>query len=369
MRSAEDVRRRIPITAPTHGRAEAEAAYRVVLSGLLSEGAEVRALEDELADNLGVADAVVVSNGTTALELALRALGIGRGDEVVTTPFSFFATASAILNVGARPVFADVDPATHNLDPEAAAAAIGPSTAAILPVHLYGRPCDMDAFAGLARRHGLALVEDACQALGARYRGRAAGSFGVGCFSFYGSKNLSCGEGGAIAVRDARLAERLRMLRNHGSVRRYVHERVSSNHRLTDLQAAVLRVQLARLKEITAARQEVAARYDELLSCAAVRLPMANDDVYESCYHLYTVGVSRGRERVMASLDAAGIEARVHYPAPIYRQPAWPGASLPLPNAERGAREVLSIPLFPGLSPDDVRYVASVLTAAVERTA
>lgn len=360
-------RGRIPIAAATHGREEVEAARRVILSGQLAGGREVAALEEELAALLGVREVVAVANGTAALELALRALGIGPGDEVITTSFSFFATAASILNAGATPVLVDVDPRTGNLDPRAAADAVTPRTAALVPVHLYGRPCDMDALTALARRHGLALIEDACQALGARYAGRPAGTFGVGCFSFHGSKNVGCGEGGAVAVSDRAVARRIRALRNHGSERRHVHAHVSSNLRLSDLQAAVLRVQLTRLDEVTRRRRELASLYDELLVPAAVVRPPANDPVYASCYHLYTIRVPGRRRRVMEALDRAGIETRVHYPRPIYRQPAWPGRRDALPNAERMAREVLSIPLYPGLTDAQVRRVARIVCGSAPR--
>lgn len=359
-------RGRIPIATATHGPEEAEAARRVVLSGQLAGGREVAALEEELAALLGVREVVAVANGTAALELALRALGIGPGDEVITTCFSFFATAASILNAAATPVLVDVDPSTGNLDPRAAADAVGPRTAALVPVHLYGRPCDMDALTALARRHGLALIEDACQALGARYAGRPAGTFGVGCFSFHGSKNVGCGEGGAVAVSDHAVARRIRALRNHGSERRHVHAHVSSNLRLSDLQAAVLRVQLTRLDDVTRRRQRLASLYDELLASAAVARPPANDAVYESCYHLYTIRVPR-RRRLMEILDRAGVETRVHYPRPIYRQPAWPGRRDALPNAERMAREVLSIPLYPGLTTAQARRIARIVCGSAPR--
>ncbi len=351
---------RIRLIEPTHGRDEAIAASRVARSGQLASGEQVAALESELAAKLGVDEVVAVANGTAALHLCLRALGIGPGDEVITTPFTFFATVAAILHVGATPVLVDVDPTTGNLDPGAANAAIGPRTAAILPVHLYGRPADLASFTALCARHGLALVEDAAQALGARYAGRPVGTFGVGCFSFYGSKNVSCGEGGAIATREPAIARRLRRLRNHGADRRYHHTELGWNLRMSDLHAAVLRVQLTKLEEITHRRRRLARTYDALLEGARVSPPPPDDDATRSCYHLYTIRCQR-RRSLATGLDRMGIETGIHYPRPIYRQPAWPGPRDPLPNVERLARQVLSIPLHPRLTRQHVQRVADAI--------
>jgi perosamine synthetase len=332
-----------------------------VLSGQLSQGAEVDALETEFAAALGARHAVAVSSGSAGLELALRAIGIGAGDEVITSPFTFFSSVASILRTGATPVFADIDPVSHNLDPHQVRDAITRRTAAIMPVHLYGRPCDMNALLEVAKLHSLELIEDACQAIGARYLGRSVGTFGVGCFSFYGSKNITCGEGGMITVSGGALAERLRALRSHGATKTYMHRETSSNFRLTDLQATVLRVQLSRLAAITRRRQQIARLYDRLIASNSVICPPSNDGQYESCYHLYTLRIPSGRRALQRRLAAGGVESRVYYPRPAYDQQAWPGPDYQLKNAEQSARQVLSIPMFPALSRSQTELVADLV--------
>lgn len=353
--------RQIAIASPALGEEEAEAAYRVVQSGGLASGPETASAEVELAAALGATAAILVSNGTVALELALRAAGVQPDSEVVTTPFTFFATCSAILSVGARPVFADIDPLTYNIDPEHVERCVSSATSAILPVHLFGRPADLDPLRRIAEENCLALVEDAAQAIGGAYREKPIGSTGWATFSFYGSKNVTCGEGGAVAVPSEEAAETMRMLRNHGSRTQYVHEAVSGNYRLSDVQAAILRVQLGRLESITARRREVAKIYRERLADAVV-LPCEDDDVARSSHHQFTIRVDeQRRDDVIRGLAARGVAARVYYPIPVHLQPvigADPGA---FPVAELAAREVVSLPIHTNMSEEDVDYVADQL--------
>jgi dTDP-4-amino-4,6-dideoxygalactose transaminase len=354
----------IRISSPVLGTNELAAVRRVIRSGNLVQGAEVAGLEEEFAAALGVRHAVAVANGTVALELAIRALGIGPGDEVITSPFTFFASVSSIIRAGATPVLADIDAGSFNIDPAAVEAAVTPRTAAIMPVHLYGRPADMAALGRIARRLKLAIVEDACQAVGARHAGRSAGSFGLGCFSFYGSKNITSGEGGMVTTRDRRIAERMRSLRSQGSSRTYEHTEVSGNYRMTDMQAALLRAQLERLDWITSRRQANAGAYDRWIRNRDVVHPPHNDDTFESCFHQYTIRVPRrSRSSLQASLLDAGIESRVYYPRPVHQQPAWPRPIASYPHSERAAREVLSIPVHPGLRKADVRAVSNAINA------
>jgi dTDP-4-amino-4,6-dideoxygalactose transaminase len=355
---------RVPfVSAVPHedGPAVRAAIERVVASGWYVLGREVEAFEREFAEASGAAHAVGVGTGTDAIALILRALGIGAGDEVITTPLSAAYTALAVMATGARPVFADVDPSRLTLDPAAAAAAIGPRTRAILPVHLYGQPADMTALERLASRHGLALVEDCCQAHLATAAGRPVGTIGVaGAFSFYPTKNLGAlGDGGAVVTGDAALADRIRRLRNGGQTDRYHHQEPGLNSRLDELQAAVLRARLPYLAGWTARRRALAARYRARLAGAAAH-PVAEHDAGH-VYHLFVVR-SAGRGRLQADLTARGIETLIHYPVPIPRQPALAGAGpADCPAAARACDEVLSIPLYPALTDDQADTVAAGL--------
>lgn len=348
-----------------------EAVLRVAASGRYVLGPEHAAFEEAFAERVGVRHAVGVASGTDALILALEALGIGPGDEVVTSPFSFFATAEAILRVGAVPVFADIRPDTFDLDPGAAAAAIGPRTAALLPVHLYGQMAEVEAFRELAARHGLALVEDAAQAVGAGRRlpdgsvvgAGAAGD--VGCFSFYPTKNLGAwGDAGALTTDDDALAARLRRLREHGREEEgYRHREIGHNSRLDEIQAAVLRVKLGALDRWTAARRENAAAYDrELEGVEGVETPAVLEG-NRHVYHQYTIRCGE-RDRVARRLDAMGVGHGVYYPTPLHRQEALSpegGARGAFPRAERACREVLTLPVFPALRPEErARVVAAI---------
>ncbi len=346
------------------------AVEKVLRSAHYIMGPEVAAFEEEAARFLGARHAVSCNSGTDALVLALRAAGIGPGDEVITTPFTFFATPEAISNVGARPVFVDIDPDTFNLDPRLVDAAVTPRTRAILPVHLFGRPCDMAGVLGAAARHGLKVVEDCAQAFGARYHGKAAGTLGhAGCFSFFPTKNLSgFGDGGLLATDDEGLAQTARMLRVHGSRRKYHNEAVGCNSRLDELQAALLRVKLPRVEAWNEARLQAARTYQELLEGEDRLVPPGIGDGH--VFNQYTVRV-RGRvpdrDRVRSRLEEEGIGAMVYYPVPCHRLKVYgqSHAGVACPEAERAATEVLSLPLWPGIDRETQAQVASTLRRIV----
>jgi dTDP-3-amino-3,4,6-trideoxy-alpha-D-glucose transaminase len=346
-----------------------DAIDRVIERGWFVLGPELAAFEAEFAAASGARHAVGVGNGTDALALTLRALGVGPGDEVVTSPVSAAFSAIAIQMAGATPVFAEIDPERLTLDPRAAEAAITARTAALMPVHLYGQPADMPAFEALARRHGLALVEDACQAHGATSAARPVGTFGAaGAFSFYPTKNLGAlGDGGAVITNDPGLAERLARLRNGGQTDRYHHLEFGVNSRLDEIQAAILRARLRRLPSWTARRREIAARYRRGLastSASDARVLSAECPIVipPECdsghvYHLFPVR-ARHRDTLQAALKARGVETLIHYPIPIPRQQAFAGTSTTAcPEADRLCAEVLSLPLHPFLTDHDTDAV------------
>lgn len=338
-----------------------EAFRRVMRSGQYILGPEVEALEREAAAYLGVKHAIGVNSGTDALFIALRALGVGPGDEVITTPFTFFATAEAISLVGATPVFVDIDPRTFNLNPKLIDPALTPRTKAILPVHLYGLPAEMDPILEIARAHGLKVLEDCAQAFGATYKGRKVGTLGdAGAFSFFPTKNLGgYGDGGLIATNDDGVAELARMLRAHGSRRKYHNEMVGYNSRLDALQAAFLRVKLRHVDAFNARRREVAASYHQFLQGVPglVLPPLVEGHVF----HQYTVRILEGRDRVAEALAREGVGTMVYYPVPLHRLPVYAHMGAALPEAERAAREVLSLPMGPFLSEEDLLRVADAL--------
>jgi dTDP-3-amino-3,4,6-trideoxy-alpha-D-glucose transaminase len=342
------------------------AAQRVLASGWYILGPELEAFEADFAAYHQVRHAVGVANGTDAVELALRALGIGPGDEVLTVAHTAIATVCAVGRTGATPVLVDIDQDTYTMDPAAAAAAITARTRAIVPVHLYGHPADMTALAGLAARHGLALVEDCAQAHGARWQGRLAGTMGrLGAFSFYPTKNLGAyGDAGAVITDDPQLAERLRSLRNYGQRDRYHHAEPGQNSRLDELQAALLRVKLAHLDEHNAVRRRLAGEYADLLT--GVVKPVSRGEA-EHVFHLYVVRHPH-RDELREALAARGIQTLIHYPIPIHLQPACshlgysPGS---LPVTERIARDILSLPLYVGLDSAAVAVVAESVAACV----
>ena len=353
--------RRVPFVSLTPGEDASEihaAIRRVIDRGWFILGPEVDAFEAEFAAACGAACAVGVGTGTDAIALVLRALGIGRGDEVITTPLSAAFSALAIMMAGARPVFADLDVRRLTLDPRAVEAAVSSRTAAILPVHLYGQAADMPALAEVAGRHGLALIEDCCQAHLATSNGRPVGSYGVaGAFSFYPTKNLGAlGDGGAITTADASLADRLKRIRNGGQTDRYHHLEPGVNSRLDEMQAAVLRARLAFLPKWTARRRQLAARYRRALVEASVVVPPECDAGH--VYHLFPIRAPE-RDRLQARLAAAGIETLIHYPIPIPRQPALAAEQpLPCPVADQVCAEILSLPLYPALLESAVDEVA-----------
>jgi dTDP-4-amino-4,6-dideoxygalactose transaminase len=354
-------------------RPELDAAIaRVLDSGWFILGPEVEAFERELATAIGARDAVAVANGTEALELGLVALGVGPGDEVVTSPMSAAFTALAVLQTGARPVFADLDPRTLNVSPEAMAKAVSPRTKALLPVHLYGHPADMDPILDLGRARGIPVLEDACQAVGARYKGRPVGTLdGLGTLSFYPTKNLGAlGDGGALLVEDRAVAARLRRLRNGGQSDRYRHEVPGINSRLDEIQAAILRVGLRHLVEFTNRRRELAASYRQALEGLGLVLPV--EEPYAAAVeHLFVVRHPK-RDALAAGLRARGVSALIHYPIPLHLQPAlakWGGRIGDFPVAEAAASEVLSLPLYPGLTDAQVRTVVDAIVATLREIA
>lgn len=347
---------------PAEDAADVQAAIaRVVERGWFVLGPELEAFEKAFANATGAAHAIGVGTGTDALALALRAIGVGPGDEVITAPLSAAYSALAIMMTGAKPVFADIDPDRLTLDPSAAAAAVTPRTRAIMPVHLYGQAADMPAIAAVASRHGLAIVEDCCQAHLATCGGRPVGSFGIAAaYSFYPTKNLGAlGDGGAITVNDAPLAARLRRLRNGGQTDRYQHAEFGVNSRLDEIQAAILGARLAWLPKWTAKRRALAAEYRSALAQADLVVPPEFDAGH--VYHLFPV-LSDRREAVREQLKARGVETLIHYPVPIPRQPALAGEQPAMcPIADRVCAQVFSLPLHQGMTRDTVLTIAAAL--------
>lgn len=336
----------------------------VVESGHFVLGPNVKTLESELAAYVGCRHAVGVASGTDALQLALVALGIGPGDEVITTPFTFIATASTISHTGATPVFVDIDPSTFNLNPALVEAAITPRTRAIVPVHLFGQMVEMAPILELARRHGLQVIEDAAQAIGAEENGQRAGSLGdAACFSFYPTKNLGAyGDGGMVMTNDPNLAERIDMLRRQGSKKKYHNEVLGFNSRLDEIQAAVLRVKLRYLDEWAAGRQRVARRYGELLPGLPVQTPYERPGT-RHVYHQYTIRAPR-RDELQANLKEQGIGTMLYYPVPLHRLPLYAELGYnegSLPESERAASEVISLPMYPEMTDEQVQEIASAI--------
>lgn len=333
-------------------------------------GPNVQAFETETASFLGVKHAISCANGTDALHLAIRAAGIGPGDEVITTPFTFIATAEAIAYVGAVPVFVDIDPKTFNLDPALVEVAITPRTRAILPVHLFGQPADMPALQSLAEKHGLHIIEDCAQSFGAAINGKMTGGIGLaGCHSFFPSKNLGCyGDGGMVTTNDDELAGTLRMLRNHGSKVRYHHDIIGYNSRLDELQAVILRIKLKQLDDFNKARRRVALRYTTALDSLQDVKPPHEDGKGRHVYHQYTL-LSPQRDSLQQTLGESGIASAIYYPIPLHRQKAF--ATSParhaLPVSERVAAECLSLPIFPELTDEQADRVVEVIRQTLEQ--
>ncbi len=345
------------------------AIARVVESGQFILGPEVEAFEREVAQYVGVKHAIGVASGTDALWLALKAAQIGPGDRVIVPSFTFFATAGAVCNVGATPVFADIDPKTFNINPGfvqdllESNAQLQERTKAIIPVHLYGQPAEMDTLLKIAQRYKLTVIEDAAQAIGARYRDRTVGTLGhLGCFSFFPTKNLGAyGDGGLVITNDDALAERVRLLRVHGSKPKYYHHIVGTNSRLDALQAAILRVKLAHLAAWTRSRQQIASQYDQAFShLEGLTVPYQAPD-RTHIYHQYTIRVLGGRrDALQKHLKEHGIGTEIYYPLPLHLQPCFAHLGYregQLPESERASREVLSLPIFPELTEEEREYI------------
>jgi perosamine synthetase len=351
----------IPISKPLIGDSEKQAVIEVLESGMLAQGPRTVALEEKFAAICGSRYAVATSSGTTALHIALLAHDIGAGDEVITTPFTFIASVNSILYTGARPVFVDIEPDTFNLNPHLLAEAVTPRTRAIMPVHLYGCPCDMDAIMNIAEQHNLLIIEDAAQAIGATYKGRPAGSFGTGCFSLYATKNVMSGEGGMITTSNDEIAQRCRMIRNHGMQRRYYHDMLGYNFRMTDLHAAIGLAQLDRLETFTARRQANARYLNQHIHTVCTPVVRAE---YSHAWHQYTIRLDNDRNRDLAvkQLNQGGVGTGIFYPVPANKQSHLVELGLGeaiLPVAERLAREVISLPVHPQLSQADLETIVT----------
>lgn len=348
----------IPISKPYIGEEEKQAVLDVLDSGMLVQGKQTATLEQKFAEVTGTKFAIATSSGTTALHVALLAHGIGPGDEVITTPFTFFATVSSILYVGATPVFVDINEETFNINPEEIEQAITPKTKAIMPVHLFGYPCDMKKIMDLAKSYHLIVIEDAAQAIGATFEEKSVGSFDTGCFSLYATKNITCGEGGMITTNDEDFANLCKLIRNHGMQKRYFHEILGFNFRMSDLHAAIGVIQMERLRNFIDKRRENASFYNSRLK--KVILPSVKDG-YGHVWHQYTIRISE-REKAIERLTSAGIGTGIFYPTPAYQQKPIKDRGLgniTLPIVERITKEVLSIPVHPLLSQRELETIVT----------
>jgi perosamine synthetase len=374
----------IAIAHPLFGAEEEAAVLRVLGSGQLAQGERVATFERRFAELCHVREAVAVSSGTAALHLALLAHDIGRGDEVITTAFSFAATANVILLVGATPVFVDIEPDTCTLDPVQAERALTRRTKAIIPVHLYGHPCEMNRLQKIAEAFSLVLIEDASQAHAATIDGRPVGSFGTGCFSFYATKNMTTGEGGMVTTNDPAIAEQVRLLRNHGQEARYYQIALGYNMRMTELQAALGIAQIEKLEYFTQLRRANATYLTNTLQ-GIVQTPVERPGC-RHVYHQYTIKIPSKRNEFMTELRARGVDTTIHYPIPIHQQPFYrrkpclfrvlsPGRRTPvkgnnpaahLPVTQSAAQEVLSLPVHPALSQEDLSTIAREVVALCE---
>ena len=350
----------IPVSKPFIGEEEKQAVLEVLDSGYVVQGPKTKALEEAFAELCQTKHAVATSNGTTALHLALLAHGIGPGDEVITTAFTFIATVNTILLSGATPVFVDIDEETFNLDPALIEAAITPRTKAIMPVHLYGYMADMDAIQAIADKHNLAIIEDAAQAVGATYKGKVAGGIGTGCFSLYATKNVMSVEGGMITTNDDDVAEKARLLRSHGMKRRYYYDMLGFNFRMSDLHAAIGLTQMGRLADFNAKRKANAEYLQARLE--SVKVPTVRPE-YGHVWHQFTVRINGGRDRDAAveQLTQAGVGTGVFYPVPAHQHDYMREriGEISLPITEKLSQEVFSLPVHPGLSQADLEKIVS----------
>lgn len=355
----------IQMARPQIGEEEKEAVMAVLDSGQLAQGSVVADFEQAFAEYCGVKHAIATSNGTTALHVALLSHGIGQGDEVITVPFTFIASANSVLYTGARPVFVDIEPSSFNIDVDQIEAAITPRTKAIMPVHLYGNPADMDRIMEIAERHGLLVIEDAAQAHGAEINGKRAGSWGTGCFSFYPTKNITTGEGGLVTTNDDCVADRARLVRAHGMRVRYYHESIGYNFRMTNIHAAIGMAQLPKLEAFNRRRIANAAYLSEHLPSDKVLAPEVRPGT-RHVFHQYTVRVlpPLDRDDVRKQLAEAGVGTEVYYPVPAHRQQVYLDLGYgdqSFPESERASLEVLSLPVHPGLSDEDLQAIVAAV--------
>jgi dTDP-4-amino-4,6-dideoxygalactose transaminase len=358
----------IPVAKPIIEDEEVDEVIKVLRSGFIAQGPKVAEFEEKFADYIGVDHAIATSSGTTALHLSLIAGGIGPGDEVITTPFTFAATGNTILYVGAKPVFVDINKETYNIDPQMVSNAVTDKTKAIMPVHLYGQPADMDPINNIADDQGLLVIEDAAQAHGAQYNGKKVGSLGdMGCFSFYPTKNMTTSEGGIITTDNDEIAEKARILRAHGESERYTHVVLGYNFRMTDIAAAIGVIQLKKLETFNESRIENAKYLTKGIDkIKGIKTPYVSDNV-KHVFHQYTIRVEKSkRDELMKFLNSNDIGTGIHYPKPIYQQKLYQelGYTASCPEAEKASSEVLSIPVHPSLKIDDLEKIVSVLAEA-----
>jgi dTDP-4-amino-4,6-dideoxygalactose transaminase len=364
----------IPIAEPQFGPEERERIDAVLSDGYVADGPEVRRFESEFADYCGAECGVATSNGTTALHAALHGIGIGAGDRVLTTPFTFISTANAVVHVGGEVGFVDIDPTTYNIDPNRLEERLraGEQVDAVIAVHLYGLPAAMDHLTELAEEYDFALVEDAAQAHGAEFAGRRVGSIGdVGTFSFYPTKNMTCGEGGMVLTDDEEIAARARQLIDHGRTSGYHHDTIGYNFRMSSINAAVGRAQLERLPGFTARRRENAAMLTDLLADTPLVLPTVPED-RTHVFHQYTVsteGSNIDRDRLAEQLEARGVGSKAYYPVPVNRQRAYDHITADTPVSDACAESVLSLPVHPAVSPEDIETVAEAVSESTKELA
>lgn len=359
----------IPIAKPVIDREEIEDVVKVLKSGIIAQDKIVREFEGKFSEYIEVKNSITVFNGTVALDVALKACGIKEGCEVITTPFTFIATANAVLYQGAKPVFVDIDEQTFNIDPDKILESINSRTKAIVGVHIFGQPFNIDAVLEICEDHNLILIEDSAQAHGAEYKGKKVGSFGIGCFSFYATKNMTTGEGGMITTNDDEIAELCRLIRNHGENSKYNHVMLGYNYRMTDIQAAIGLAQLKKLDEMNNRRRNNAKYLNRHLNVEGLIKPYEIKHV-KHVYHQYVVRLTEdfpmSREEFMEHLKKHGIGCAIHYPKPIYRQPLYVKLGLDdcyCPVAEKISSQVLSLPVHPALSDADLKRIVEVVNS------